>query len=54
MFNVGILQRERGGVFQETVAQEEKARGPTVDSLVRCGIQKVRESETERRVREGV
>ena len=35
MSNVGVLRRERGRVFQETAAKEEKAREPTVDSLVR-------------------
>ena len=40
-------------MFQETAAKEEKAREPTVDSLVR-GIRKVRVSEAERGLREGV
>ena len=40
-------------MFQESAAEDEKAREPTVDSLV-LGIRKVRVSEAERRVREGV
>ena len=51
--NVGISRRERGRVLQETVAKEENAQEPMVDSLVH-GIQKVGVSEAERRVREGV
>ena len=46
-----FTEREGGRVFQETAAEEEKARELTVDSLVR-GICKVRVSEAERRVQE--
>ena len=53
MSNVGVSRRDRGRVFQETAAKEEKEREPTVDSLMR-GMRKVRVSEAERRVREGV
>ena len=48
-----VFRGERGRVFQETAAEEEKAREPRVDSLVR-GIRKVKVSEAEWRVREGV
>ena len=49
----GFCQRRRGRLFHDDGPKTEKAREPTVESLVR-GIWKLRVSEAERRVREGV
>ena len=46
-------RRGRGRSFHVDGPKTEKAREPTVESLVR-GIWRLRVSETERRVREGV
>ena len=49
----GFCQRGRGRSFHVDGPKTEKAREPTVESLVR-GIWRLRVSEAERRVREGV
>ena len=49
----GFCRRGRGRSFYVDGPKTEKAREPTVESLVR-GIWRLRVSETERRVREGV
>ena len=51
--NVDCWRTERGSLFQEVGPETEKARGPKVLSLVR-GVRRMRGSEAERRVREGV
>ncbi len=50
---VGFCRTERGSLFQESGPETEKARGPKELSLVR-GVRRMRGSEAERRVREGV
>ena len=49
----GFCRRGRGRSFHVEGPKTEKAREPTVESLVQ-GIWRLRVSETERRVREGV
>ena len=49
----GFCRRGRGRSFPVDGPKTEKAREPTVESLVR-GIWRLRVSEAERRVREGV
>ena len=49
----GFCRRRRGRSFHDDGPKTEKAREPTVESLVR-GIWRLRVSEAERRVREGV
>ena len=49
----GLCRRGRGRSFHVDGPKREKAREPTVESLVR-GIWRLRVSEAERRVREGV
>ena len=49
----GFCQRRRGRLFLVEGPKTKKVREPTVDSLVR-GIRRLRVSEAEQRVREGV
>ena len=49
----GFCRRGRGRSFHVDGPKTEKARDPTMESLVR-GICRLRVSEAERRVREGV
>ena len=49
----GFCRRKRGSSFHVDGPKTEKAREPTVEGLVR-GIWRLRVSEAERRVREGV
>ena len=49
----GFCRRGRGRTFHVEGPKTEKAREPTVESLVR-GIWRLRVSEAERRVRDGV
>ena len=50
---VGCWRTERGSLFQECGPETEKARGPKVLSFV-LRVRRMRGSEAERRVREGV
>ena len=49
----GLLADREGSLFQEVGPETEKARGPKVLSLVR-GVRRMRGSDVEQRVREGV
>ena len=51
--NVGCWRTDSGSSFQERGPETEKARGPKVRSFVR-GVWRVKGSEAERRVREGL